>query len=191
MMKKMIKNKVKGNSSIPKSTTGFAMLFAVLASSLLMALGISMFGISIKEIQIATSERDSQIAYYAADSARECAIYTDIAKRPLVTCDPSLSPILTSCPLSVTSIITCNGSSTPLTFNRNPSSPGFIYNLSGQTTFFYYSTSTSSITEPDGGIIMLQKTFSSGGGSINQIDSFGHNTGIVGRRVKRSISTEY
>ncbi len=56
-----------------KSTSGFAMLYAVLVSSLLLAIGISIFNISIKELNIATSERDSQLAFYASDSAIECA----------------------------------------------------------------------------------------------------------------------
>jgi|GEM_PF-1050468 len=168
---------------------GFAMLFAVLASSLLMAIGISMFNISIKEIQIATSERDSQIAYYSADSARECAIYSDIVKEPLVICDPSLPSYATNCPLTTSPIITCNGTSTTLTFTRPSNS--FVYNLSAPTVFFKYSTTTSGITEPEGGASIIRKVFSAGGGSINRIDSFGHNTGIVGRRVERSISTQY
>ncbi len=167
--------------------SGFAMLFAVLASSLLMAIGISMFNISIKEIQIATSERDSQIAYYAADSARECAIYSDIVKEPLVTCDPS---DVSSCLPTVKTIITCNGTSTPLTFVRSAAGSGFAYNLVSPTIFFRYSTTTD-ITEPEGGASVIRKIFSAGGEIVNKIDSYGHNTGIVGRRVERSISTQY
>src|ERR1035437_6524026 len=61
-----------------KSKDGFALLFAVMIASFLITLGISIFSISLKEIQITTSVKDSQTAYYAADSARECALYSDI-----------------------------------------------------------------------------------------------------------------
>jgi hypothetical protein len=62
----------------PKTTSkGYTLLFAVLVSSLVLAIGISILNISKKEFLIATSARDSSAALYAADSGLECGIYLD------------------------------------------------------------------------------------------------------------------
>lgn len=56
---------------------GYTLLFAVLVSSLTLAIGISILNIAKKEFLISTSTRDSTAALYAADSGLECAIYGD------------------------------------------------------------------------------------------------------------------
>jgi len=56
---------------------GFAMLFSVLVSSLLVVIGLSIFNITLKELTISTSARESQIAFYAANSGLECALRWD------------------------------------------------------------------------------------------------------------------
>ncbi|MFA6536172.1 MAG: hypothetical protein WC250_02590 [Candidatus Paceibacterota bacterium] len=61
--------------------SGFTMLFAVLISGVLMAIGISIFNISIKEVRLSSTARDSNLAFYASDTGRECAIYWDMAAK--------------------------------------------------------------------------------------------------------------
>ena len=56
---------------------GYTLLFAVLVSSVLLGIGISILSISKKEFLIATSARDSSSAFYAADSGVECALFAD------------------------------------------------------------------------------------------------------------------
>jgi len=56
---------------------GFVLLFAVLTSSILLAIGLGIFSIAYKELLLSSSDRESQIAFYAADSAAECAVYWD------------------------------------------------------------------------------------------------------------------
>jgi Tfp pilus assembly protein PilX len=60
-----------------KSEKGFALLFAVLVSSVLLSIGISIFNITLKEIVLSSSGRESQFAFYAADTGAECALYWD------------------------------------------------------------------------------------------------------------------
>jgi hypothetical protein len=67
----MKKQNIKKN----KSTAGFAILFAVLISSLLLVLGFSVFNISLKELFISNFTSDSKKAIFAAKSAIECALY--------------------------------------------------------------------------------------------------------------------
>lgn len=56
---------------------GYTLLFAVLVSSVVLGIGISILNIAKKEFLIATSARDSSAAFYAADAGVECAIYAD------------------------------------------------------------------------------------------------------------------
>src|ERR1700733_8237439 len=57
---------------------GFTLLFAVLVSSLILAIGLSVANLTIKEIQLSGTGRASQFAFYAADTGSECALYWDI-----------------------------------------------------------------------------------------------------------------
>jgi hypothetical protein len=56
---------------------GFAMLFAVLTSSVLLSIGLSIFNLTVKELILSSSGRESQFAFYASDTGIECAIYWD------------------------------------------------------------------------------------------------------------------
>lgn len=56
---------------------GFTLLMAVLISGILLALGVAIFNIVSKEIVLTSSGRESQFAFYAADSGVECALYWD------------------------------------------------------------------------------------------------------------------
>ena len=56
---------------------GFALLFASLIGSLVLAIGIAILGVTIKQITLASAGRESQHAFYAADSGVECANYLD------------------------------------------------------------------------------------------------------------------
>lgn len=56
---------------------GFALLLAALVASIVLALGASIYTLASKEVQLSATGRDSQFAFYAADSAAECALYWD------------------------------------------------------------------------------------------------------------------
>ena len=74
---------LKKNPSIRLRTSkGFALLFSVLISSLLLTIGLSIFNIALKELAISTATRQSIHAFYAADSGRECAKYWDTKNLP-------------------------------------------------------------------------------------------------------------
>lgn len=61
-----------------KNKQGFALLFSVLISSLLLTIGLSIFGITLKELNISNSARRSVYAFYSADSGLEYAKYRDL-----------------------------------------------------------------------------------------------------------------
>ncbi len=57
---------------------GFTLLLAALVGSLVLALGLSIVAIARKSVTLSSIGRDSQFAFYAADSGAECALYWDI-----------------------------------------------------------------------------------------------------------------
>ncbi|MDE1874961.1 MAG: hypothetical protein KGI79_02670 [Patescibacteria group bacterium] len=60
-----------------RNQRAFAMLFAVLTASVLLSIGLSIFDLTVKELSLTASGRESQFAFYAADTGAECALYWD------------------------------------------------------------------------------------------------------------------
>ena len=77
---------------------GFTLLLAALVSSLVLALGISIVSIARKSVTLSSITRDSQFAFYAADSAAECGLYWDLRYLYFgTTSPPGLSPSDVTC----------------------------------------------------------------------------------------------
>lgn len=74
------------------SEQGFTILLAALVASLVLSLGISVFSIAQKQVILTSTSRNSQYAFYAADSAAECALYWDVRHDFASTTGP-ISPI--------------------------------------------------------------------------------------------------
>ena len=60
--------------------SGFTLLLAALVAAIVLSLGTSIFTIARKQIALSSLGRDSQFAFYAADTAVECALYYDVRK---------------------------------------------------------------------------------------------------------------
>lgn len=56
---------------------GFTLFVALIVSSMLLAVGFSLSNIILKQLIFSNSGRESQLAFYAADSGAECALYWD------------------------------------------------------------------------------------------------------------------
>ena len=67
----MLKIKIQKNK-------GFVILFSMLISSLILMISAGLFNVVQKEVVLSSYSRESQRAFYAADSALECALYADI-----------------------------------------------------------------------------------------------------------------
>jgi hypothetical protein len=59
------------------SKAGFTLFVAMIVSSLLLAVGFSIGNIILKQLILSGSGKDSQIAFYAADSGAECVQFWD------------------------------------------------------------------------------------------------------------------
>lgn len=60
-----------------RSRNGFTLLLAALVASVALALGSSIYTIVSKELELSSIGQNSQYAFYAADTAAECALYWD------------------------------------------------------------------------------------------------------------------
>lgn len=57
---------------------GFTIFYAVLVTSLSLAIGLAIYDLTIRELQLSATANQSQQAIYAADSGAECALNWDI-----------------------------------------------------------------------------------------------------------------
>ena len=57
---------------------GYALILSIVVSSVVLSIGLSLLNIVQKELILSATGRDSQFAFYAADSGVECALYWDI-----------------------------------------------------------------------------------------------------------------
>lgn len=109
-----------------RSSPGFTILLAALVASLVLGLGVSIFSIARKSITLSTMGRDSQFAFYAADTAAECALYWDATSRDAFsTTSPAAS-------------IRCDDPDppNPITVTNNlPQWPETVFTIGGATPF--------------------------------------------------------
>jgi hypothetical protein len=70
------KNNIKRAITL-RNSKGFALLYAVVVSSMLLSIALGVSNIAFKEIVFSTSAKDANDAFYAADSAAECTLFYD------------------------------------------------------------------------------------------------------------------
>ncbi len=63
---------------IKESKRGFTLLFAILVSVMVLAVGASIINITLKQVILSGSGRESQFAFYAANTGMECALFWDL-----------------------------------------------------------------------------------------------------------------
>lgn len=169
-----------------KKSRGFALLFAVMTASVLLSIGLSIFNISLKELILSTASRDSQVAFYAADSARECILYWDVKIGAFPTCVGEGCDENNFLPGEPN--IVCAGKT--INFNRTEYRDGETeYRSSG--SFFYPDSEGNDTlgTIPDAEFV-ISKEYSSGD-IITILSTLGHNAGIGERRLERGLLQTY
>ncbi len=75
-----------------RAQRGFTLLLAALVASIVLALGSSIFLIARKQVTLSSLGRDSQFAFYAADTGAECALYWDIRHSAFGSSTPETPP---------------------------------------------------------------------------------------------------
>jgi len=166
-------------SSAVSSSRGFTLIIAILVSSLMLAIGFSLANFAVKQIIISSTGRESQFAFYAADTGIECAFYWDFkygADSAFATSSASNPP---------TSNIHCNNqdiAASPWTISADATK--------ATTTFAF-----NFLPEPYCVVVAIAKS-----GETTTVESRGYNVGTVSgsactssnpRRVERAIRVRY
>lgn len=170
-------------STIPaqkkSSNRGFTLLIAVLLSSLLLAIAFSLVNFAVKQLIISSAGRESQFAFYAADTGIECAFYWDFkygVNSAFATSSASNPPA---------SGIRCNGQD----IAAAPWS--VVSDATRATTTFAFNFSP----QPYCAIVTINKW-----GGTTTLEARGYNIGTVSgatcissnvRRVERAIRVRY
>jgi len=61
-----------------QTNSGVALFVAVMTASIALVIGIGALNISLKEIKLSSLGGESSVAFYAADTGLECALYWDL-----------------------------------------------------------------------------------------------------------------
>lgn len=156
------------NSRVAKR--GFTLLISVLVGSILIALGSAIFNLVSKEIILSSSGRESQFAFFAADTGIECALYWDIKHNAFVSESPLTDVACGGAPATLTRTAGHNGSSPTLT-----------------TTFTF--SLNSGAANPCAAVTVLKTTVP----TSTVIASQGYNTCITTNplRLERAIRVQY
>jgi hypothetical protein len=122
------------NSEV-KNKRGIAILYAVIVAILMVAIGATITSIALRQTILSSTGRESQYAFYAANTGIECARYWDF-QYPLdeVAFATSVSSVVTKNELYCNKIqindssrSTENGNVTNFTFNIQPQTEGPEY----------------------------------------------------------------
>jgi len=69
------KEGIRGRSALAWHRRGFVLLFSALIASVLLTIGLGIGAIVLKEVELSAIGKQSQIAFFAADTGAECALY--------------------------------------------------------------------------------------------------------------------
>ena len=131
------------------TSRGFTLLIAVILTAVLLSVGLALLDIAYKQIVLSSTAKQSQTAFYAADSALECALYWDQqqlsftygAPAGSITCGNQSISVSSSASGGVqtsTFSIPCPGGSSA-TVQVRKGSGATACNISGKTTCIYAS----------------------------------------------------
>jgi len=175
-MNKKTKIKIRNN--------GFVLFFSLIISTIVLSIISGIILIAYKELIISSTGRESQKAFYSADTGAECALYWDI-KHPLVGYeDISIFPNSSDSTLPGTIENGCSGSNIDITGILVPAPT-----TNSATSTFSMNISSSGVCVD----VIVAKYVDALGNEKTKIDSHGYNTCDLGssRRVERGIRITY
>jgi Tfp pilus assembly protein PilX len=175
---------------------GITLYIAVIVASFLILSSIAIVSIAVRQVAISSVSRDSQVAFYAADTGIECALYWDL-KNTTVSGQSAFATVTPSgTPVAGPQSINCNNNPTILvgrsTISANPADP--LYGIATSTfSVAFVSPDTSCVT------VTIVKSYVSGF-PVTKIESKGYNYGSVSglscistnaRRTERAVRVNY
>jgi len=149
---------------------GITLLIAIVITASLLLISTGMVNLALRQAFLTSSSRESQFAFYAADTGIECALYWDVR-------NPNYSAFATS----TMSTIHCNED----VLNQNPTNPTPAI-VGGESA---PSFTIKFLPDPYCAIVTVTK-FDNG---ATQIESKGYNTcdSTNPNRVERAVKVTY
>ena len=150
---------------------GFTLFVSIVVTGTLLLIATTIVNVALKESFITGAARESQYAFYAADSGMECALYWDVQN-----------------PSGVSAFATTTGST--IFCNKDANNSGNEWSVGGSDT----STIREITFEPDPYCArVVVRKFMDGAIEVTEIESQGYNTCDPNnaRRVERAVKATY
>ena len=163
-----MKNRQPTTNDRQQDQKGFTLFIAIIVMGTLLLITTGIVSLAVKQALISASGRESQHAFYAADTGIECALYWDVQN-----------------PLGISAFSTSTGST--IFCNRDTGNPGNQWVVGGSyTSVINY---ISFLPDPYCAIVTVTKGIS--GSTV--IESKGYNTcdSSNPRRVERAVRATY
>lgn len=147
---------------------GFTLFIAVIVMGTLLLIATGIVSLAVKQAFISASGRESQHAFYAADTGIECALYWDVQN-----------------PAGISAFATSTGST--IFCNKDANNPGNTWVVGGSYTSVI--NHIDFLPDPYCAIVTVTK----GLDGSTEIESMGYNTcdPLNPRRVERAVRATY
>lgn len=164
-----------------KNQKGFTLLFATLVAALILSVGIAIANITLLQIVLSAAGKESQSAFYYADSGIECALYYEYN---VPRADKSLF-FSSSQDIEVGKTITCEGKDADVDFE----SSGSGTTANATTTFSINPPGPGCVADEPSYVVKVGKAYKDAYSSFVNIESRGYNTCNTAslRRVERGL----
>ncbi len=172
---------------------GFTLLFAVLVSTLVVSIGASIISIALRQTILSGTSRESQYAFYAANTVLECAYYWDVTN-PLIFQTGEAGIAWVEPEDTVADDITCAG-------RQIMKDSSWVLDSSSETTFQIevFDIDPSDASPEDAsvrrcGMATVRKIIQADGKITTQIEAKGYNTDCNldnPRMVERGLFQQY
>jgi hypothetical protein len=163
-----------------KKNKGFTLLIAIITTSMLLIVSFVVVNIALKQLILASAAKESQYAFYAADSGTECAVYWDLPKDGSISkFDVTTPGVIDGC--NEVDYITNKNIHTGSQTIPEPSNPSSV--IGGNATSIFWLQFTK-------GCAIVRVTKADG---LTTIDSRGYNTCDMSasRRYERGVKLVY
>lgn len=125
---------------------GFTLLISILLATVAVTLGVSLLDISYKQLILASTAKQSQFGFYAADTAMECALYYDQQRNAFSYTGPLAGSSISCNQLTVTDYLTGTQTENGKTYRKTSFSlPCADGGSNGEVVVYKYNTATTTI----------------------------------------------
>lgn len=167
-----------------KNNKGFVILFAVILTSIILSVTLSLSDLTFKEIKFGTQAHATGEAFLAADTGAECALLYEFKGSFMTSTGDSVYgyPTTDSEPLT----IECAGTSIALNLNESG-----VYSATGPWVFYLPNLGSTGkacakvqVTKSGGSTNIISKGYSDGGSTLN---CYSTNPNLVEREIEINL----